>query len=62
MKFPNLERITVYGFSQYIVQKGLPDIKLLREAGLSRIHVAGPKVKNNNLQMRFNLSKSPASG
>ena len=39
MKFPNLQRMTVYGSSQYIVQKGLSDMKLLREAGLSRIHV-----------------------
>lgn len=39
MKFPKLQRITVYGSSQYIVQKGLPDMKQLREAGLSRIHV-----------------------
>lgn len=38
-KFPGLQRITVYGSSQYIVQKGLHDLKLLREAGLSRIHV-----------------------
>ena len=39
MKFPALQRITVYGSSQYIVQKGLPDMRLLREAGLSRIRV-----------------------
>lgn len=38
-KFPNLQRITVYGSSQYIVRKGLQDIRRLREAGLSRIHV-----------------------
>ena len=39
MKFPELQRITVYGSSHYIVQKGLPEMRLLREAGLSRIHV-----------------------
>ncbi|MGD9115375.1 MAG: radical SAM protein, partial [Desulfobacterales bacterium] len=39
MKFPELQRMTVYGSSQYIVQKGFPDMRLLREAGLSRIHV-----------------------
>lgn len=38
-KFPGLQRITVYGSSQYIAKKGLSDIRLLREAGLSRIHV-----------------------
>lgn len=39
IKFPELQRMTVYGSSQYIVQKGLLDMKLLQQAGLSRIHV-----------------------
>ena len=38
-KFPGLERITVYGSSHYIAQKGFSKLKLLCEAGLSRIHV-----------------------
>ncbi len=37
--FPNLERITVYGSSQFIHKKGLEELKRLAEAGLSRIHV-----------------------
>ncbi len=37
--FPNLERITVYGSSQYIYKKGTVEMKELAEAGLSRIHV-----------------------
>ncbi|MBU2646315.1 B12-binding domain-containing radical SAM protein [bacterium] len=37
--FPNLERITVYGSSQYIAKKGPAELKELAEAGLSRIHV-----------------------
>ncbi|QTA90040.1 radical SAM protein [Desulfonema magnum] len=37
--FPHLERITVYGSSQFIHKKGLEDLKRLAEAGLSRIHV-----------------------
>ena len=37
--FPNLERITVYGSSPYIAAKGLADLKILKTAGLSRIHV-----------------------
>ncbi|MFH2129627.1 MAG: radical SAM protein [bacterium] len=37
--FPNLERITVYGSSQYIAKKGPAELKQLAEAGLSRIHV-----------------------
>lgn len=38
-KLPNLQRITVYGSSQYIHRKGLHNLRLLAEAGLSRIHV-----------------------
>ena len=37
--FPHLKRITVYGSSQYIHRKGLPALRSLKEAGLSRIHV-----------------------
>ena len=37
--FPDLERITIYGSAQYIYKKGLEDLKKLKSAGLSRIHV-----------------------
>lgn len=37
--FLNLERITVYGSSQFIIKKGRSGLKRLAEAGLSRIHV-----------------------
>ena len=37
--FPDLKRITIYGSAQYIVKKGLVDLKRLAKAGLSRIHV-----------------------
>jgi radical SAM superfamily enzyme YgiQ (UPF0313 family) len=37
--FPDLQRITVYGSSQYIAKKGPADLAKLRKAGLSRIHV-----------------------
>ncbi|WP_319408605.1 radical SAM protein [uncultured Desulfosarcina sp.] len=37
--FPHLERITVYGSSQYIHKKGPDEMKRLAGAGLSRIHV-----------------------
>jgi radical SAM superfamily enzyme YgiQ (UPF0313 family) len=37
--FPRLERVTVYGSSRYILQKGPQDMKRLADAGLSRIHV-----------------------
>lgn len=38
-RFPALTRITVYGSSAYIVKKRADELKALREAGLSRIHV-----------------------
>ena len=37
--FPGLQRITVYGSSQYIHHKGPAALSALKEAGLSRIHV-----------------------
>lgn len=37
--FPRLERITVYGSSPFIRRKGPGELRRLREAGLSRIHV-----------------------
>jgi coproporphyrinogen III oxidase-like Fe-S oxidoreductase len=37
--FPELERITVYGSSQYIHKKGQSGLEQLAEAGLNRIHV-----------------------
>jgi radical SAM superfamily enzyme YgiQ (UPF0313 family) len=37
--FPDLERITVYGSSQYIHQKGPERLRRLALAGLGRIHV-----------------------
>jgi radical SAM superfamily enzyme YgiQ (UPF0313 family) len=37
-RFARLERITVYGSSQYIRKKGLNDLKRLADAGLTRIH------------------------
>ena len=38
-QFPQVRRITVYGSSQYIARKGVKELKVLRDAGLSRIHV-----------------------
>lgn len=38
-KFQGLRRVTVYGSSQYIAAKGAAQLALLKEAGLSRIHV-----------------------
>ncbi|MEJ5328821.1 MAG: radical SAM protein [Desulfobaccales bacterium] len=36
--FPRLQRITVYGSSQFILRHGREGLKALAEAGLSRIH------------------------
>ena len=38
-RFPRLERLTVYGSSQYIRKKGPEDLKRLADAGLRRIHL-----------------------
>jgi radical SAM superfamily enzyme YgiQ (UPF0313 family) len=38
-QLPALERITVYGSSQYVLEKGPEALERLRKAGLSRIHV-----------------------
>jgi radical SAM superfamily enzyme YgiQ (UPF0313 family) len=38
-RFPHLQRITVYGSSQYLHKKGPDRLKQLADAGLSRIHV-----------------------
>jgi len=37
--FPRLERITVYGSARFVDKKSLDDLKRLREAGLTRIHM-----------------------
>lgn len=36
--FPNLDRITVYGSARFVNKKSDADLKLLKEAGLNRIH------------------------
>ena len=46
--FPDLKRITVYGSSQYIHQKGPERLKQLADAGLNRIHV-GLETGNDDL-------------
>jgi radical SAM superfamily enzyme YgiQ (UPF0313 family) len=38
-RFPRLQRITVYGSSQYIYRKGPDQLENLAQAGLARIHV-----------------------
>jgi radical SAM superfamily enzyme YgiQ (UPF0313 family) len=39
LTFPGLERITVYGSSQFIHRKGPDQLEKLAQAGLTRIHV-----------------------
>jgi radical SAM superfamily enzyme len=38
-KFPSIERITTYARSRTLKRKSVEELKLLKEAGLSRIHV-----------------------
>ena len=38
-RFPNVERITAYARGRTIARKSLDDLKRLREAGLSRLHI-----------------------
>lgn len=38
-KFPNMRRITSYARSQTLARKSVDDLKILRAAGLNRIHV-----------------------
>jgi len=58
--FPDLERITVYGSSQYIYQKGPDDLKALRESGLSRIHV-GLESGDNEILRRIKKGTDAAT-
>ncbi|MBW1708449.1 MAG: radical SAM protein [Deltaproteobacteria bacterium] len=37
--FPELERITVYGSARFLLLKKIEELKALREAGLSRVHM-----------------------
>ena len=36
--FPQMERVTSYGATQYLAKKSVEDLKALKEAGLTRIH------------------------
>ncbi len=51
--FPELDRITVYGSSQFIHRKGLKGLKRLKQAGLSRIH-AGLESGDDEILKRIN--------
>jgi radical SAM superfamily enzyme YgiQ (UPF0313 family) len=37
--FPTIERVTSYARAKTVVKKSMDDLKLLREAGLSRLHI-----------------------
>ncbi len=57
--FPRLERITVYGSSQFICQKGPQQLALLAAAGLSRLHV-GVESGDENILLRVKKGATPA--
>lgn len=50
-KFPSLERITSYARSKTVSKKSLEDLKLLRDAGLTRIHIGMESGCNEVLQI-----------
>lgn len=56
--FPDIKRITIYGSSQYIVKKGINDMKKISNAGLSRIHVG---LESGSDQVLKNLCKGSSS-
>jgi radical SAM superfamily enzyme YgiQ (UPF0313 family) len=58
-RFPDLQRITVYGSSPYIVRKGSADLAALREAGLTRIHV-GLESGDDEILMRVKKGTNAA--
>lgn len=63
--FPKLQRITVYGSSQYIHKKGPEGLKRLAAAGLSRIHVgleSGDDVILKHIQKGTNSSQQVEAG
>lgn len=65
MRFPHLQRMTVYGSSPYIVQKGLQEMRRLQEAGLSRIHVgleSGDDVTLNRVKKGTNAAEQIQAG
>ena len=56
--YPNIERITTYGSAKYIVLKSLDEMKLLKEAGLSRIHT-GMESGDQAVLKRINKGTNP---
>lgn len=38
-RFPRLERVTCYGSARFVIRKSPDDLKRLRDAGLTRIHM-----------------------
>ena len=63
--FPDLQRITVYGSSQYIHQRGPEAMKRLAEAGLNRIHVgleSGDDVVLKRIKKGTNSQQQIAAG
>lgn len=63
--FPDLQRITVYGSSQYLYKKGPQGLKRLAESGLSRIHVgleSGDDVVLKRIKKGTNSSEQIEAG
>jgi radical SAM superfamily enzyme YgiQ (UPF0313 family) len=65
VKFRDLQRITVYGSSQYIAKKRSADLAELKEAGLSRIHVgleSGDDITLKRVKKGTNASEQIKAG
>lgn len=63
--FPHLRRITVYGSSQFICRKGLPNLQRLGKSGLSRIHVgleSGDDIVLNRIKKGSNSAQHIQAG
>lgn len=48
--FPHLSRITVYGSSRFVNKKSLSELRLLRKAGLKRVHTGMESGDNATLK------------
>ncbi len=58
-KFPSVERITTYARSRTVSRKSLDELKLLRDAGLNRIHIGMESGSDSVLKL---IDKGVTSG
>jgi len=56
--FPRLERVTLYGAARYVDKKGLEELRRLRRAGLTRLHM-GMESGDPQVLARINKGCTP---